>query len=312
MSPDIAASIRARLLSRAKESGEEFELTLVRYACERFLYRLGASPLRDRCILKGASLQSVWMKDPYRATRDVDLLSRGPSDETAIRDAVSTICLVPCPEDGLTFDLETLTVTSIRGDQEYDGQRAVLTAHLASARIRLQVDFGFGDALSLEPVDTDYPTLIVGALVPRLRVYRRETALAEKLETMVQLGRRNSRMKDFHDIWALSSAFEFDARQLCAAVTACFDRRRTLWTSELPDALTPAFYSEPDLQARWTSYVREGAFRPAPPFGFDTIGERIRAFFGPIRDRILGGSEIVGGWSPNHGWMMSASRTPTT
>ena len=305
MSPDIAASIRARLLRKAKESGDEFEFTLVRYACERFLYRLGASPLRERCILKGASLQSVWMDDPYRATRDVDLLSRGSSDEAAIRDIVSTICSVPCPEDGLTFDLDTLTVTSIRADQEYDGQRAVLTAYLASARIRLQVDFGFGDVLSLDPIDTDYPTLIIGTPVPRLRVYRRETAVAEKLEAIVRFGRRNSRMKDFHDVWAISSTFEFDGLHLCEAVGVCFDRRRTRLTAELPDVLTPAFYSDPDLQARWSAYIREGAFKAAPPFGFDIIGERIRAFFGPIRDRILGDSEVRLSWSRDGGWVMS-------
>ena len=59
MSTNSTASIRARLLNRAKSEGEEFQLYLVRYACERFLYRLGASRARDQCILKGASLLAV-------------------------------------------------------------------------------------------------------------------------------------------------------------------------------------------------------------------------------------------------------------
>ncbi len=101
MSPDVPASIKARLLNRAKQRGEELELFLVRYACERFLYRLGASALRDQCILKGAGLLTLWMDDPYRSTRDVDLLAFGPSDEASIRVAMKTICAVPCPEDGL-------------------------------------------------------------------------------------------------------------------------------------------------------------------------------------------------------------------
>lgn len=69
MSPDVSASVKARLLRQAKESGEEFERTLVRFAAERLLFRLGASTARERCILKGASLLAVWLPDPYRARR---------------------------------------------------------------------------------------------------------------------------------------------------------------------------------------------------------------------------------------------------
>src|SRR5438067_120799 len=103
MSPDVAASVRARLLARAKAQREEFERTLARYAAERLLYRLGMSPARERCILKGASLLTVWMPDPYRATRDVDVLSFGSPDDAAIRALVEEICAEPCPEDGLRF-----------------------------------------------------------------------------------------------------------------------------------------------------------------------------------------------------------------
>src|SRR5688572_18622117 len=105
MSPDIAASVRARLLNQARENGEEFEFTLTRFVIERLLYRLGASGARERCILKGASLLSVWLPDPYRATRDVDVLASGPTDDEAIRSLVSEICAVPCAEDGLRFDV---------------------------------------------------------------------------------------------------------------------------------------------------------------------------------------------------------------
>lgn len=107
--PDIAASVRERLLRQAKERGEEFERTLARFAGERLLYRLGESTVRERCVLKGASLLAVWMPDPYRATRDVDLLAAGPTDDEAIRSMIATICAVECPEDGIRFDLSNPT-----------------------------------------------------------------------------------------------------------------------------------------------------------------------------------------------------------
>jgi hypothetical protein len=115
MSPNIAASVRARLLNQAMTQREEFERTLVRYADERLLYRLGASAAREQCVLKGASLLTAWIPDPYRATRDVDVLTLGSPDDGAIRKLVEEICSVPCPEDGLRFDLSELVVEDIRG-----------------------------------------------------------------------------------------------------------------------------------------------------------------------------------------------------
>lgn len=302
MSPDVPASIKARLLNRCKEKGEEFELFLVRYACERFLYRLGASGLRDRCILKGAGLLTLWMRDPYRATRDVDLLAFGSSDEESIRTAVQSICLMPCPEDGLTFALDTLDISQINADEEYPGQRAVVLTYLGSARIRLQIDFGFGDAVRPGPEEAEYPTLLEGLPVPRVRAYPQVVAIAEKFEAMVSLGRRNSRMKDFHDIWVLSSEFAFDGPDLREAVFACFQQRRTEWTPEGSDVLGSAFYVDPDLQARWSAYVRAAAFAVPPPARFETIGDRVREYLGPVRDSILAGHPFQMHWGRGGPW----------
>jgi hypothetical protein len=225
MSPDIAASVMARLLNRSKQSGEEFERTLTRFANERVLYRLGASTARNRCILKGAGLLAVWLPDPYRATRDLDLLAYGPADDLAIHALVEEICTVACPEDGLRFDLTNLRIEAIRAGEEYAGKRARFLAHLGRASIRIQMDFGFGDAIGAEVETVEYPTILDNLPAPRLRAYPREVSLAEKFEAMVKLDVRNSRMKDFHDAWALVSLLSFDGSSLQAAVVACFTRR---------------------------------------------------------------------------------------
>jgi hypothetical protein len=302
MNPNIAASIKARLLTSAHEHDEEFELFLVRYACERFLYRLGASPLRERCMLKGARLLSLWMDDPYRPTRDIDLLASGKSDERSIREIMESICRVPCPQDGLVFDVDSLDVSPIRAEQEYPGQRAVMNVLLGKARIRLQVDFGFGDAVTPGPEEAGFPTLLAGLPAPSVRTYPRVVTVAEKFEAMVRLGRRNSRMKDFHDVWALPRTFAFAGADLRAALVGCFERRGTPWTPEVPDALTPAFYRDADLQTRWQSYLRAGGFRTAPPSGFEEIGEGILGFLRPVRDRILSGEPMDMAWSPGGPW----------
>jgi predicted nucleotidyltransferase component of viral defense system len=299
---DLAASVRARLLADAKARGEEFERTLSRFATERLLFRLGESDVRDRCVLKGAGLLTVWLRDPYRATRDVDFLATGPDDDDAIRGIIRTICAVPCPEDGLQFDLTDLRLQPIRENVEYPGKRAQFIARLGTARIKVQIDFGFGDAVIGGPEPIEYPTMLKDLPAPHVQAYPRVVSVAEKFEAMVKLGITNSRMKDFHDVWALSDAFEFDASVLREAVVACFDRRRTGWSSEIPAVLTSAFYDNPDLQVRWSAYLRSGSVLITPPARFVVIGERIIQFLGPVRDSVVAREAFQAKWSPGGPW----------
>mgnify|MGYP003730678881 CR=1 FL=1 len=305
----MAASVRARLLNQAKARGEEFERTLARFAGERLLFRLGACSARDRCILKGASLLAVWMPDPYRATRDVDVLASGPTDDDAIRSLIAEICSVPCPEDGLRFDLSDLAVEAIRAEEEYSGKRARFRAFLGQARIAVQLDLGVGDAIAIAPEEISYPTMLPSLPPPRLRAYPREQTVAEKFEAMVKLDTQNSRMKDFHDVWALAGAFQFDGAALQRAVAACFDRRRTAWTEETPRVLTTAFYHLPELATRWRNYLAAGAVLIPPPARFSDIGERIIAFLGPVRNSIVATAPSVQTWPPGGPWKPSEERS---
>jgi len=302
MSPDLTASIKARLLNQAKRAEEEFQLYLVRYAAERFLFRLGASRARDRCVLKGAGLLALWMPDPYRPTRDLDFRASGSNDEVTVRELVSTVCTVECPEDGLSFDLATVVVSPIRAREEYAGQRVRMTALLGKARIRLQIDFGFGDAVTPPPESCKYPTLLDGLPAPRILAYRREVSIAEKFEAMVKLGRRNSRMKDFHDLWALSSVFEFEGPTLREAMVACLDRRGTPWTETPPDVLRPGFYQDANLRRAWNDYLGSAAFARSPPTIFETIGERMQEFLGPVREGIVADDAFDACWPPGGPW----------
>lgn len=302
MSPDVTASVQARLLNQAKKRGEDFGLTLTRFAAERLLYRLGASAARERCLLKGASLLAVWLPDPYRATRDVDVLASGRTDDEALRALVAEICTVPCPEDGLRFDHSELTLETIRPEEEYSGKRARFRAYLGKARIAVQLDIGVGDAVVVEPEEISYPTLLAALPAPQLRAYPRELAVAEKFEAMVKLDTRNSRMKDFHDVWAFAEALAFDGALLQRAVTACFERRGTPWTVEAPRVLTSAFYQIPEIATRWRHYLAAGAVLIPPPAQFEVIGERVAQFLGPVRGSIVSGGSFAGTWPSGGPW----------
>jgi predicted nucleotidyltransferase component of viral defense system len=305
MTANVDASVKARLLARAKAAGEEFERMLVRYADERLLYRLGASGARDRCLLKGASLLSVWLPDPYRATRDIDLLAFGASDDRAIRELMKEVCGVACPEDGLRFDLSAMTVETIRAEDEYAGKRARFLAWLGKARISVQIDIGTGDTVAAGIEEIEFPVLLKELPKPRVRAYPREATIAEKFEAMVKLDTRNSRVKDFHDVWALSASFAFNGPLLREAVASCFERRGTPLGAEIPHMLTPPFYEMPEIEARWSAYLRAGAVLVPPPARFTAIGERVRAFLGPVRESIVGKEPFEMQWPAGGPWRVA-------
>lgn len=143
-------SIRQRLLNIARQNGEEFQLTLDRYAVERLLYRLSISPYRDNFVLKGALLFRHWLDQSHRPTRDADFLGFGTPDPERIATVVQALCQ-PDVDDGLVFDLSRLSVDAIRETARYDGLRVQLRAWLGTATCVIQWDIGFGDAITPEP-----------------------------------------------------------------------------------------------------------------------------------------------------------------
>ena len=259
---NLGASVRARLLKLSKANGQSFDLVLTRFALERLLFRLSQSPHADRFVLKGAMLMMSWFDDPHRGTRDLDLLGFGDPSEDAMLTTFRNI-LSQDVEDGVVFDPETLRVDRIREELDYGGLRLRAIASIGGARINLTIDIGFGDALEPEAEVVDYPVML-DLPAPRLRAYARETVIAEKFQAMVALGRANSRMKDFYDVWILSRSFSFEDDRLARAIAATFVRRKTAIPSELPDALTPAFASDEQKQRQWEAFVEDVASVSAP------------------------------------------------
>ena len=257
---NIGASVRARLLQVSRASGQTFDLVLTRFALERLLFRLSQSPHAERYVLKGAMLMMSWFDDPHRSTRDLDLLGFGDSRPESMLATFREI-LARKSADGVAFEVDALRIDRIREELEYGGLRLRTTASISGARIGLTIDIGFGDATEPGTEMLDYPSLL-DFPAPRLRAYARETVIAEKFQAMVALGRANSRMKDFYDIWILSRSFAFDDDRLARAIAATFARRETAIPENPPDALTPAFAADDQKQRQWRTFIENVAHDP--------------------------------------------------
>lgn len=222
---NLARSIKDRLLNLSRSEGRVFDVVLVRFALERLLYRLSQTHHRDRFVLKGGLLVTIWLEDDNRVTRDADFLGHGDASAAQLIADFREIMSVDA-EDGLRFDVDALTATAIREELEYGGTRLRTTAYLERTRIPITIDIGFGDALADATKELDYPTLL-DLPAPHVRAYPAETVIAEKFQAMVNLGILNGRMKDYYDLWALPRTLTIADDALDAAIAATFERRRT-------------------------------------------------------------------------------------
>lgn len=275
---NVAHSVRTRLLKVAKESGEEFHYTLTRYAIERLLVRLARSVYGDKFVLKGAMLFRVWSAVPHRSTRDLDLLGSGTPDLDRLARVFAEVCAVTVEDDGVLYDPSTVRAARIKEDADYEGVRVTLRAMLGTARLDLQVDVGFGDAITPGPVEILFPTLLAMP-APRLLAYPKETVVAEKLNAMVERGIANSRMKDFFDLAFLARTSAFDGTTLARAIAATFARRKTrLPAAGLPVGLTAEFYEHEAKQKQWKAFTSRVAPTDEP---LSSIIALLAPFLGP-------------------------------
>ncbi|HEA69823.1 MAG TPA: nucleotidyl transferase AbiEii/AbiGii toxin family protein [Desulfobacterales bacterium] len=305
MSPDkkrnTGHSVFQRLLNHARTCGEDFNFLLFRYGIERLLYRLSVSPHAERFILKGASMFLVWKGQNYRVTKDADLLSSGPADAEHIIGIFRDLCQTTAEDsDGVEFKADTITAVPIREEQAFDSIRVTLVGILHQARIPLQIDIGFGDAVTPEPERIEFPTLLDNP-PPRLLAYPRYTMVAEKFEAMVRLGMANSRMKDFYDLWLMSRLFEFNGLTLCDAIRNTFRSRSTPLPGGLPMAFTDEFRKDAQKQTQWRAFVRKS--KPVDvSVDFDAVIDKVAAFLMPVVEAAKGEKLFGKLWPPKGPW----------
>lgn len=200
--------------------------------------------------------------------------------------------------DGIEFDTAIIGIEPIREGQAYDGLRARFKASLGRAIVPMQIDVGFGDATEPGLADVELPASL-DLPRPRLLGYRPETVVAEKLEAMVRLGLANTRMKDFHDVYALAASLTFRGSELRLALRATFERRATAWPTTTPTPLSDQFVDDVGKQAQWKAFLdrNRGIVADRP---LREVVAGLRDFMSPLLGEALDAGERL--WIPGKGW----------
>lgn len=300
---NLGASIRDRLLNKARTEKLDFNLLLTRYAIERMLYRMSISKQRDQFLLKGALLFDLWFDVPHRPTHDADFLGFGSAELPHIEALFREVSQIQV-DDGMVFQPETVKADEIRKEANYSGVRVTLVGLLNGARCPVQLDIGFGDAVVPGPDEVDYPTILSDLPGPHLRVYPRYTVVAEKLEAMISLGMLNSRMKDYFDLWILANHSDFDGAVLSRAIRATFERRHTYIPSGIPIGLTDEFVNDAQKEKQWQAFLRKNALNQTQ---LSDVVADLKLVLLPILHALLAGGGYDHPWHAGQGW-----KTPAT
>ena len=301
-----AASVKAKLKYRAQRDGRNVQDVFIAYVLERVLYRISVSPYTENFTIKGGILLYGLFDEKYaRTTTDIDLLGNRISNDSAfIKQVFKEILSIEC-DDAITFDLNTLTTKNITEFKEYHGVKVSLMAFLERTRIPVNIDIGFGDVIYPDKQKMEYPTVLDDD-PPRLFAYSLESIVAEKFEAIVSLGVANSRYKDFYDIYMLSGRFDFDGKDLAAAIAETFAYRKTGLTTIV--AFEEGFADDPYRKGRWKGFIKSK--HADIDLSLEEVLAYDRSFLSPIVETIQHGSAPDMHWDHvTRRWIMQPSIT---
>ena len=293
MPTNVSASVLAKLNNYRREQKEDLQRVLTQYVIQRFLYRLGVSKYKDRFLLKGSWMFVSWNGSLHRPTKDVDILGYGEFEKDTILDVFRDILNSRIEhDDGVIFDLSTLSGDDIKQKDLYSGFRITCVALIGKTRNTLQVDIGFGDAVTPHPenviirsVIDQPPAEIIG--------YPVYTVLAEKYHAMVALGFANSRMKDFYDIITIQRTMSLEFLILQEAVDATFKRRDTS-LEQAKDIYSDSFKSDESKVSQWKAFLSKNDL--TIDLSFAEAIEEIQQFMEPIHNKPKNNSSYAMQW----------------
>ena len=250
-------SVRDWLLEVAKHSGVPYQMLLIRYMQERLLFRLAQSVYRAHFILKGGALLYAYTLMKSRPTLDVDFLGLNIGrEEHKIRHAFETIANISCQEDGVVFDADSISIKQITINREYHGVRVQLKARLDTIVQQVSIDIGFGDVVTPCAQALAYPQTLPALPQAHVLAYSLENVVAEKFEAMIALGRDNSRMKDFFDVYCILQAYNLDEALLQSSIRETFIHRKTQ-LSTVPALFDAEFALSTSRIAMWNTFLRK-------------------------------------------------------
>ena len=269
--------LKALICNLAKEKSVQAEVILRNYMLERLLERIALSEYRNTFILKGGMLVAAMVGIDARSTMDMDATMKGVAfSEESLEKAFSDILAVPV-DDSVNMSIKGFE--PIRDEAEYPGIRVSIEAVLDKTKQTMKVDVTSGDMITPKEVEYSFKLLLEDRKIS-IMAYNLETVLAEKLETILSRSTANSRMRDYYDVFVLTTLREPDINwSLFASAFKRTATKRDTYNALLKSGhenLKAIEFSEllPELWARY-----QGKYTYASDLSWEQVLASVRALF---------------------------------
>jgi hypothetical protein len=252
-----STQLKALVRNLSKKSNVEAEILLRNFMLERFLERIAFSIYKHSFILKGGMLIAAMVGIDTRTTMDMDATIKGQTltapEITAI---VEEILHIPI-DDGVEFTFRG--IEEIREESDYPGYRVSISAVLDKTRQTLKVDITTGDFVTPREIEYSFKLMFENRTISIL-AYNLETVLAEKFETTITRGVANTRMRDFYDIYILTTTQPFNADTFKVALQKTVEKRGTSEQMiDMPNAIGMIMES-PVMVGLWDKYRKKYSY----------------------------------------------------
>jgi len=220
-----STQLKALIRNLSQRLNVEAEVLWRNFMIERFLERVAVSSYKRNFILKGGMLIAAMVGIGTRTTMDLDATIKGHTiTEHEIIVIINEILNTPF-DDGVIFSYQN--IEEIREGAEYPGYRVSLSAVFDKTRQTVKIDITTGDIITPSEIEYSYKLMFENRAIC-LMAYNLETILAEKFEAIITRGIANTRMRDFYDIYILSSTQSINIKTFNMAIHKTVSRRNTI------------------------------------------------------------------------------------
>ena len=297
--PDIAASVLAKLRSKAKAAGISYQQSLQLFIQEEFLRKLSKSGQKKFLVLKGGLFIYTLTNFESRATIDVDFLLRDMSNSiNVVEPLIDEILKVPTGNDYI--EMTANGFEEISPQRKYHGISAQIIGKIKNVRVPFNIDMGIGDVIVPHAMERKIQTQLPDFEAPVIFTYSLESTIAEKFDAILQRFELTGRMKDFYDIYYLARTFNFDGVKLQAAIFETLQRRGTHYNRNSFNRVV-SLAEDVDMQKRWKYFLKT---IKDDTLEFSEVIERIQKFLEPVFRAIVNADELQQKWESQTGkWL---------
>lgn len=204
---NTSTQLKALIRNLSKEKSVQAEIILRNFMLERLLERISVSPFHDKFILKGGMLVAAMVGIDTRSTMDMDATIRGITlSEETLEEVIISILNYNVDDDVI---MTLKGFENIRDESDYPGIRVSIEAILDKTKQVMKVDITTGDKITPKEVEYSFKLLFENRSI-NILAYNLESVLAEKLETILSRSTATTRMRDYYDVYILSTLREHD------------------------------------------------------------------------------------------------------